>query len=224
MWKILLMEEILHHLECINLVDSGIHTYQLVQDFFHQQYEMYESGFCPINTFFVNGRDSGFWSEPEKVFLLQILYTPENLTWFNKKSPNCKGTSSSIHLPFFRNPAVHFSGCTTIGLRGTGTLPWGWIFHPASHTMHDVPRPPPTSEWRKLLGWLQLLGGSGPRSGSKSWFVSPLPLPLGRTPWLINGNYYSNYFLSGMILQKLGASIAKWWIYVKSAHLDSAWR
>ena len=76
------MEEILHHLECINLVDSGIHTYQLVQDFFHQQYEMYESGFCPINTFFVNGHDSGFWSEPEKVLLLQILYTPENLTWF----------------------------------------------------------------------------------------------------------------------------------------------
>ena len=112
MWKILLMEEILHHLECINLVDSGIHTYQLVQDFFHQQYE---SGFCPINTFFFNGRDSGFWSEPEKVFLLQIFYTTWNQTWFTKKSPNCKGTSSEPSTSRFSGtqPFI-FPGCTTI--------------------------------------------------------------------------------------------------------------
>ena len=37
---ILLMEEILHHLGYINLVNNGINYihYQLVQDFFHQQY------------------------------------------------------------------------------------------------------------------------------------------------------------------------------------------
>ena len=37
--ELLFMQEILHHLECINLLKNGINYQpQLVQDFFHQQY------------------------------------------------------------------------------------------------------------------------------------------------------------------------------------------
>ncbi len=42
---ILLMAEILHHLGCKNLTNNGEATYQLVQDFSHQQYQPQNTAF-----------------------------------------------------------------------------------------------------------------------------------------------------------------------------------